>query len=131
MKRTINLIGTLAFAALLGASAHAACGGGGYTRSAPAPAQRTEVPARYETRQSTGPAMITRMDTARFDQQIRPRLSISEQQSREVDKLEAEVKQKTEDSIAQAQSFDGRQEFDRRLSEILTPDQFRVYRSMR
>ncbi|HLX61694.1 MAG TPA: hypothetical protein VKX17_10470 [Planctomycetota bacterium] len=126
MMRTASFLSFLFAMMVIGFSAHAACGGGGYH---PKQADGAVVPAVYTestVRQIPGEILIRRLSTAEFDS-IKGKLNLSEKQSGEIQALVADIKHKGDDAITQAKSYDGKQDFEARLPGILTPEQVKLY----
>lgn len=136
MTRTFSLTGSIFALIVLGASAQAACGGGGYKVSKksdapPVQASSSTVEVRRNSsdgRRNSNEVLIRRLNMSEFEQ-IRAQLKLTEKQSTDIKDLEADIKRKGDEAIAQVKSYDGKQDFDERLPAILTPDQVKVYQS--
>jgi hypothetical protein len=132
MART-NLTACICALVVVAASGQAACGGGGYRPAkkndvAPSPAIQTAASATVnarDVRKNSNAILIRRLNMAEFNQ-IRPQLNLSEKQADEIKNLEADIKRKGDEAIAQVKSYDGRQDFDQRVPEILTPEQLKI-----
>jgi len=130
MNRTLSLMVGLTGSILLCASAKAACGGGGYQpnkkkETVPASMTTTTQTSNSEVRRNGNEILIRRLNLANFNQ-IRPQLKLTEKQEADLKALEADIKRKGDEAITQAHSYDGNQEFDARLPELLTPDQVKI-----
>ncbi|HLX64173.1 MAG TPA: hypothetical protein VKX17_23065 [Planctomycetota bacterium] len=119
MIRSFSLAGFLVLL-VLNLSAYAACGGGGNAPSSPPVTHQSEV------RQSSD--FYVALDTNRFDQ-ISPRLNLSREQMKEVNRIEADINRKAGDGNMRGN--EARQEFDRRLADVLNADQLRTYYTLR
>ncbi len=134
MRHFINSAVFVIVAALVGATAHAACGGGGYT-AVPTTSARTEV--RQENRATTGDnrqdgRALSNDSAQAFDSQFLRsigRLNLSHEQYTNAMKSSREVRAKQDDRSQR--NFDAKHELDVRLTQILTAEQMNTYLAAR
>jgi|SRR5579862_2538895 len=115
-------MGVAVCAVVVGFSAKAACGGGGYTPSNSKPANYT-TPAAVET--SAVNSRRPGFDASYFHA-ISGKLKLSGEQATNVINALNDIRRK-EGSVS-PKEFDARKEFETRLATILTPQQLKTYR---
>ena len=138
MRQFINSAMFVMIAALVGTSAHAACGGGGFTPLPNATVQPTVQPeGRQESRvisqdnrqdsRASGKESVQAFDS-QFLRSI-GRLNLSHEQYTNAMKASREVRAKQDDRSQR--NFDAKHELDVRLTQILTAEQMNTYLAAR
>ncbi len=123
MKLT-HILTAAVFSSLMGMSAQAACGGGGYHEPVRASSTTTTyAPQQYNTaapQYNTGPS--SGFDATYFHQ-MSGRLRLTGEQASNVIRALNEVR----NVPAGSKDFDARKEFEKRLIVILNPEQLKTY----
>ncbi len=136
MKRIFTFSSVFLFGAVFSASTWAACGGGGY-KAQQQPSSRTEVQSqaptassstpRTEERQSSGTQQTTSstLDTRHFNA-LSGRLGMDYRQAADVISAMREIRNNESNG---RKDYDAKMEFEKRLSQILTPKQYQTYQA--
>ena len=124
LRHSVALFSLLLGFAFFGASVQAACGGGGYKPSKQTTHQEVHPENPGSADSSTSRQSTVALDTSRFDN-LSAKLELSEEQTKKISKAKREVR----DRLAKGKysESEGKSEFDRRLSGILSERQLKIY----
>ncbi len=125
--KLMNILSCVVMAALLSASAKAACGGGGYSPA------KTNVSSNVQASSSSSSSGITGKYSSSFDvsyfHNMSGQLHMSGQQATAVIGMIQDIRRTLDASATPPKDFDPKKEFEKRLATILNADQIRTYQT--
>ena len=139
--KSLNLFGFAMFSVVLSVSAHAACGGGGYSPNKNKNSSNTTYSSgstsTTQTASSNSYSSSTPVskynNSSSFDvsafHNISGQLHLSGEQATGVINAITEIRRKLDENATPPKDFDPKKEFEKKLATILNPEQLKTYQT--